>query len=66
MARAIERGEINRHLDMNSVARWLALVQFILVGRLDFDQADDPSHRKMLQDFVLPAFAPVEVRSALP
>jgi len=63
LRRAIERGEIRADLDMLAVAEWLALVQFILVGRLDFARADDPGHRKMLKDFVLPAFLPVGVNA---
>jgi AcrR family transcriptional regulator len=63
--RAVERGEIRADLDMSAVAEWLALVQFILVGRLDFARADDPGHRKMLREFVLPAFMPVGVNAAL-
>ncbi|MCX2711993.1 TetR/AcrR family transcriptional regulator [Mycolicibacterium sp. J2] len=56
---AMARGEIRADLDMKAVSEWLALVQFILVGRLDFSSADDPGHRKMLREFVLPAFSPV-------
>jgi AcrR family transcriptional regulator len=65
LRRAIERGEIRADLEMSEVAAWLALVQFILVGRLDFARADDPGHRKMLRDFVLPAFLPVDVNAPL-
>jgi AcrR family transcriptional regulator len=65
LRRAIDRGEIRADLDMAAVAEWLALVQFILVGRLDFARADDPGHRKMLKDFVLPAFLPVGVNAPL-
>jgi AcrR family transcriptional regulator len=65
LRRAIERGEIRADLDMAAVAEWLALVQFILVGRLDFARPDDPGHRKMLRDFVLPAFLPVDVNAPL-
>jgi hypothetical protein len=61
---AVDRGEIRTGLDMAAVAEWIALVQFILVGRLDFAKADDPVHRKMLREFVLPAFAPVGAASA--
>jgi hypothetical protein len=39
----------------------LTLIQFILVGRLDFSRPDDPSHRKLLKTFVLQAFLPVSV-----
>ncbi|GAC68509.1 TetR/AcrR family transcriptional regulator [Gordonia soli] len=62
--RAIERGEIRRDLDKQKMAEWIALVQFILVGRLDFDRPDDPAHREMLRDFVLPAFLPSAVPAA--
>jgi hypothetical protein len=48
---------------MPTVAEWLAPVQFILVSRLDFTRADDPGHRKMLKDFVLPAFLPVDTNA---
>ncbi|MCF8571311.1 TetR/AcrR family transcriptional regulator [Gordonia sp. HY002] len=56
--RALERGEIRSDLDRAKMAEWIALIQFILVGRLDFDRPDDPSHREMLRTFVLPAFLP--------
>ncbi|BBX03615.1 TetR family transcriptional regulator [Mycolicibacterium moriokaense] len=55
--RAMERGEVRRDLDIAAVAEWLALVQFILVGRLDFASPEDPNHREMLRTFVLPAFS---------
>ncbi|MBB3748419.1 AcrR family transcriptional regulator [Mycolicibacterium sp. BK634] len=58
---AAERGEIRDDLAMGDVAEWLALVQFILVGRLDFARADDPGHRVLLRSFVLPAFLPAGV-----
>lgn len=54
--RAIERGEIRDDIDLPAVAEWLALVQFIMVGRHDFDPSADPDHRSMLRAFVLPAF----------
>ncbi len=54
--RAAARGEIRPDLDMKDVAEWIALVQFILVGRLDFAKPDDPGHRKMLRAYVLPSF----------
>ncbi|NMO03698.1 TetR/AcrR family transcriptional regulator [Gordonia sp. TBRC 11910] len=57
--KAIERGEIRDDLDRAKMAEWIALVQFILVGRLDFDRPDDPAHREMLRTFALPAFLPV-------
>src|SRR5262249_48962934 len=61
---AMERGELRADLDLTEVAEWLALIQFILVGRLDFARPDDPGHRKMLKTFVLPAFLPVGVTEA--
>ena len=63
LAAAVERGEIRDDLDIADVAEWLALVQFILVGRMDFQRPDDPVHRKLLHSFVLPAFLPVPVVS---
>lgn len=61
LEKAVERGEIRADLEMADVAEWLALVQLILVGRLDFVRADDPGHRAMLRSFVLPAFLPAGV-----
>jgi AcrR family transcriptional regulator len=61
LAAAAERGEIRADLDIAQVAEWLALVEFILVGRLDFEKPDDPGHRALLQTFVLPAFLPAGV-----
>lgn len=58
--RAAERGEIRSDLDLPAVAEWLALVQFIMVGRLDFANSADPDHREMLRTFVLPAFRPAD------
>ncbi|KUH67527.1 TetR family transcriptional regulator [Mycolicibacterium novocastrense] len=60
--RAIDRGEIRSDIDLSAVAEWLALVQFIMVGRLDFSPSEDPDHREMLRAFVLPAFCPVDDR----
>ena len=63
---AIARGEVRPDLDMAAVAEWIALVQFILVGRLDFASPDDPGHRTMLREFVLPAFSAVVAPIAVP
>ena len=57
LQRAIERGEIRSDLDVLEVGQWLALVQFILVGRRDATATDDPGVRAMLTTFVLPAFS---------
>jgi AcrR family transcriptional regulator len=58
LRRAIQRGEIRSDLDVLAVGQWLALVQFILVGRRDVAGTDDPGIRMMLKTFVLPAFFP--------
>ncbi len=58
---AIARGEIRADIDLARAAEWLALVQFVLVGRLDFGNVNDPQHRTMLREFVLPAFLPTTV-----
>ncbi|WP_236977173.1 MULTISPECIES: TetR/AcrR family transcriptional regulator [Mycobacterium] len=58
LQRAIQRGEIRSDLDVLAVGQWLALVQFILVGRRDVAGVDEPATREMLQRFVLPAFMP--------
>ncbi|MFC8529887.1 TetR/AcrR family transcriptional regulator [Nocardia sp. NPDC057227] len=54
--RARERGELRPEIDNEKACEWLGLVQLILVGRFDYDDPSDPSHRQMLQNFVLPAF----------
>ena len=59
LRRATQRGEIRSDLDVMAVGEWLAVVQFILVGRRDVTGTDDPSTRLLLKTFVLPAFMPV-------
>ena len=59
--RSMRHGELQTDFDLLEVAGWLALIQFILVGRLDFSRLDDPGHRKLLKTFVLQAFLPVGV-----
>ncbi|WP_019925262.1 TetR/AcrR family transcriptional regulator [Nocardia sp. BMG111209] len=56
--RARERGELRAGITNEQACEWLALVQLILVGRLDFEDPADPAHRLMLETFVLPAFLP--------
>ncbi|MBH0781052.1 TetR/AcrR family transcriptional regulator [Nocardia bovistercoris] len=56
--KARARGEMRDDIDNEQACEWLGLVQLILVGRLDFENPDDPSHRQMLETFVLPAFVP--------
>jgi AcrR family transcriptional regulator len=58
LRRAIQRGEIRSDLDVLDVGQWLALVQFVMVGRRDVTGSDDPGTREMLKTFVLPAFMP--------
>ncbi|MET7773205.1 TetR/AcrR family transcriptional regulator [Nocardia sp. NPDC005366] len=55
---ARERGEMRADIDNEKACEWLGLVQLILVGRFDYDDPADPSHREMLQNFVLPSFVP--------
>jgi AcrR family transcriptional regulator len=56
--RATESGQLRRDLDVDDACEWLALVQLMLVGRLDFSNPADPSHRKLLTSYLLPAFGP--------
>ena len=56
--RAKESGQLRRDLDVDDACEWLALVQLMLVGRLDFSNPADPSHRKLLTVYLLPAFGP--------
>ncbi|MCX4098450.1 TetR/AcrR family transcriptional regulator [Nocardia sp. alder85J] len=56
--RARERGELRAGMSNERASEWLALVQLILVGRLDFENPADPSHRALIETFVLPAFLP--------
>ncbi len=58
LRRAIQHGQIRSDLDVLAVGQWLALVQFILVGRRDVTGADDAGTRILLKTFVLPAFLP--------
>jgi AcrR family transcriptional regulator len=53
---ARDRGELRPGISNEHACEWLALVQLILVGRLNFDNPDDPAHLRMLENFVLPAF----------
>jgi hypothetical protein len=63
LQRAIQRGEIRSDLDILAVGQWLALVQFILVGRRDVTGTDDTGSREILKTFVLPAFMPQPERA---
>jgi AcrR family transcriptional regulator len=58
LRRATQRGEIRSDLDVMAVGQWLAVLQFILVGRRDVTGTGDPSTRVLLKTFVLPAFIP--------
>lgn len=60
------RGEVREGLTDEEICQWIALVQLILVGRLDFNTEDDPDNRRMLTNFLLPcivADAPAPQRS---
>ncbi len=58
LRQAIQRGQIGPDIDALAVGKWLALVQFTMVGRRDVAGADEPGTREMLKRFVLPAFMP--------
>ncbi|MGW5519177.1 AMP-binding protein [Nocardia africana] len=47
---------LRQDITNEEACEWLALVQLILVGRLDFEDPDDPAHRRLLETFMLPAF----------
>ncbi|MEZ7240700.1 TetR/AcrR family transcriptional regulator [Rhodococcus sp. GXMU-t2271] len=51
---ARERGEIRNGLTDEEICQWIALVQLILVGRMDFSSEGDPENRRMLTNFLLP------------
>jgi AcrR family transcriptional regulator len=59
LQQAIQRGQIRSDLDVLAVGQWLAMVQFIMVGRRDVTGANDPGMRALLKTFVLPAFMPL-------
>lgn len=52
---ARERGEIRDGLTDEEICEWIALVQLILVGRMDFSSEGDPENRRMLTNFLLPS-----------
>jgi AcrR family transcriptional regulator len=64
LERAMVGGEIRSDVDIDKMSEWIALVQFILVGRLDLDNPDDPAHREMLRNFVLPGLLRSSAMSA--
>lgn len=63
LEQAKERGELRADLDIDAACEWLALVQFMLVGRLDFSTPRDPTHRHLLTSYLLPAFGPPAIAS---
>lgn len=58
LEQAMANGDLRTDVDIDKMSEWIALVQFILVGRLDLDNPDDPAHREMLRNFVLPGLVP--------
>lgn len=48
------RGEIRADRDTAEICQWIALVELILVGRMDFGDDGDPEHRAMLTKFLVP------------
>ncbi|MBH0119419.1 MULTISPECIES: TetR/AcrR family transcriptional regulator [unclassified Rhodococcus (in: high G+C Gram-positive bacteria)] len=55
LAEARERGEIRDGLTDEEICEWIALVQLVLVGRMDFSSEEDPENRRMLTNFLLPS-----------
>jgi AcrR family transcriptional regulator len=51
---ARERGEVRADRTNAEICQWIALVQLILVGRMDFGSDTDPDHRRMLTKFLVP------------
>ena len=56
LAAAQERGDLDPGRDRREMCRWLLFVQLLFVGRLDLVPGDLDAHRRMLAEFVLPAF----------
>ncbi|MFI5717507.1 TetR/AcrR family transcriptional regulator [Nocardia sp. NPDC051750] len=48
------RGEVREDRTDTEICQWIALVELILVGRMDFGSDSDPDHRRMLTKFLLP------------
>ncbi|PBC53119.1 TetR family transcriptional regulator [Rhodococcus sp. ACS1] len=54
LTEARARDEIRAGLSDKEICQWIALVQLILVGRMDFSSEGDPENRRMLTNFLLP------------
>lgn len=52
---ARERDEIRDGLTDEEICEWIALVELILVGRMDFSTEGDPENRQMLANFLVPS-----------
>ncbi|MGX6511011.1 TetR/AcrR family transcriptional regulator [Rhodococcus sp. SJ-2] len=52
---ARERDEIREGLTDEEICEWIALVELILVGRMDFSTEGDPENRRMLANFLVPS-----------
>lgn len=52
---AQEAGEVRADLDVDRFCAWLTFVELILVGRIERLGAEDPSHRRLMERFVVPA-----------
>ncbi|WP_328395841.1 TetR/AcrR family transcriptional regulator [Nocardia sp. NBC_00416] len=57
---ARERGEVRADRTDTEICQWIALVELILVGRMDFGTDTDPDHRRMLTKFLLPGIVTPE------
>ncbi|MFW0785213.1 helix-turn-helix domain-containing protein [Gordonia sp. CPCC 206044] len=61
---ARERGEVRPDRTNAEICQWIALVELILVGRMDFGSDADPEHRRMLTNFLVPGILTPEAASS--
>ncbi|GAA4548888.1 TetR/AcrR family transcriptional regulator [Pseudonocardia xishanensis] len=52
---AQEAGDVRPDLDVDRFCAWLTFIELILVGRIERLGAEDPSHRRLMERFVVPA-----------
>ncbi|MCF7549530.1 TetR/AcrR family transcriptional regulator [Pseudonocardia sp. WMMC193] len=55
LAEAKSAGEVRPDLDIDRFCAWLTFVELILVGRIERLGAEDPSHRRLLERYIVPA-----------
>ncbi|MGW0040921.1 TetR/AcrR family transcriptional regulator [Rhodococcus sp. NPDC003348] len=61
---ARDRGEVRADRTNAEICQWIALVELILVGRMDFGSDEDPEHRRMLTNFLVPGILTPEAAAA--